>query len=58
MFRLVKVELLMGTLDLGPAIENGQLVARIKDDHLCLRKDFASMTFALGEKARSRLLKL
>ena len=43
-----------GHFDLGPAIENGQLVARIKDDRSvpAVWKDPASMTFALGEKAR------
>ena len=43
-----------GHFDLGPAIENGQLVARIKDDRFvpAVWKDPASMTFALGEKAR------
>ena len=45
-----------GHFDLGPAIENGQLVARIKDDRSvpAVWKDPASMTFALGEKARSK----
>ena len=43
-----------GHFDLGPAIENGQLVARIKDDRAvpAVWKDPASMTFALGEKAK------
>ena len=43
-----------GHFDLGPAIENGQLVARIKDDRSvpAVWKDPASMTFALGEKAK------
>ena len=43
-----------GHFDLGPAIENGQLVARIKDDRSvpAVWKDPASMTFALGERAR------
>lgn len=43
-----------GHFDLGPAIENGQLVARIKDDRSvpAVWKDPASLTFALGEKAR------
>ena len=43
-----------GHFDLGPAIENGQLVARIKDDRSvpAVWKDPTSMTFALGEKAR------
>ena len=43
-----------GHFDLGPAIENGQLVARIKDDRSvpALWKDPASLTFALGDKAR------
>ena len=43
-----------GHFDLGPAIEKGQLVARIKDDRSvpAVWKDPASMTFALGEKAR------
>lgn len=43
-----------GHFDLGPAIENGQLVARIKDDRSvpAVWTDPASMTFALGEKAR------
>lgn len=43
-----------GHFDLGPAIENGQLVARIKDDRSvpAMWKDPASMTFALGEKAK------
>ena len=43
-----------GHFDLGPAIENGQLVARMKDDRSvpAVWKDPASMTFALGEKAR------
>ena len=45
-----------GHFDLGPAIENGQLVARIKDDRSvpAVWKDPASMTFALGEKARNK----
>ena len=43
-----------GHFDLGPAIENGQLVARIKDDRAvpAVWKDPASMTFALGERAK------
>ena len=43
-----------GHFDLGPAIENGQLVARIKDDRSvpAVWKDPASMTFALGDKAK------
>lgn len=43
-----------GHFDLGPAIENGQLVARIKDDRSvpAVWKDPASMTFALGNKAK------
>ena len=43
-----------GHFDLGPAIENGQLVARMKDDRSvpAVWKDPASMTFALGEKAK------
>ena len=43
-----------GHFDLGPAIENGQLVARIKDDRSvpAVWKDPASLTFALGEKAK------
>ena len=43
-----------GHFDLGPAIENGQLVARIKDDRAvpAVWKDPGSMTFALGERAK------
>lgn len=43
-----------GHFDLGPAIENGQLVARIKDDRSvpAVWKDPASMTFALGNQAK------
>lgn len=43
-----------GHFDLGPAIENGQLVARVKDDRSAPAQwvDPASLTFALGDAAR------
>ena len=43
-----------GHFDLGPAIENGQLVARVKDDRSAPVQwvDPASLTFALGDAAR------
>ena len=49
-----------GHFDLGPAIENGQLVARIKDDRSvpAVWKDPASMPLHLGRRQGSRLLKL
>ena len=43
-----------GHFDLGPAIENGSLVARIKDDRTQPAQwvDPSTLTFALGEAAR------
>ena len=43
-----------GHFDLGPAIENGTLVARVKDDrsHPAQWVDPSSLTFALGDAAR------
>ena len=43
-----------GHFDLGPAIENGSLVARIKDDRTQPEQwvDPSTLTFALGEAAR------
>ena len=43
-----------GHFDLGPAIENGTLVARVKDDRSQPAKwvDPSSLTFALGDAAR------
>ena len=43
-----------GHFDLGPAIENGTLVARVKDDRSQPAQwvDPSSLTFALGEAAR------
>ena len=43
-----------GHFDLGPAIENGTLVARVKDDRTQPAQwvDPASLTFALGDAAR------